>query len=173
MRAFILESFDAQPALRDVPEPAVGGNELLVRVHASSVNPVDGLIAAGALKEMAEHEFPVTLGRDFAGVVERVGSGVTRYGAGDEVSGFVLHANPTVHDGSWAELIAVPEDNLVAAKPRSVDFARAGATSVAALAAIAAFDALAPAEDESVLVVGAAGGVGSFSSSSPRPQART
>jgi NADPH:quinone reductase-like Zn-dependent oxidoreductase len=111
---------------------------------------------------MAEHEFPVTLGRDFAGVVERVGPGVTRYGAGDEVFGFVLHANPMVHDGSWAELIAVPEDDLVAAAPGSMDLARACAAPVAALAAIAAFDALAPAEDESVLVVGAAGGVGSF-----------
>jgi NADPH:quinone reductase len=163
MRAFSLDGFGAQPALRDdTPEPHVGDRDLLVRVHASSVNPVDVYIAAGALKDMAEHEFPVTLGRDLAGVVERVDSGVTRYRAGDEVFGFVLHANPTVHDGSWAELIAVPEDNFVAAKPRRVDFARAGATPVAALSAIAALDALAPAEGEKVLVVGAAGGVGSF-----------
>lgn len=163
MRAFTLESFDARPALRDdVPEPDVGDDGLLVRVQTSSVNPVDVLIAAGALKEMAEHEFPVTLGRDFAGVVEQVGSRVGRYRPGDEVFGFVLHAYPTVRDGSWAELITVPEDNFVAAGPESVDVAQAGAAPVAALSAIAAFDALAPAEGESVLVVGAAGGVGSF-----------
>jgi NADPH2:quinone reductase len=163
MRAFTLDSFGAEPALRDdIPEPHVGDNEMLVRVHASSVNPVDVFIAAGALKEMAEHEFPVTLGRDFAGVVEQVGSGVSRYGVGDEVFGFVLHANPTVHDGSWAELITVPEDNLVAAKPGSLDFAHAGAAPLAAITAIAALDALAPAEGETVLVVGATGGVGSF-----------
>jgi len=101
LRAFVLESFDAQPALRDdMAEPDVGDHEVLVRVRASSVNPVDVFVAAGALKEMAEHEFPVTLGRDFAGVVERVGSGVGRYRAGDEVFGFVLHANPMVRDGS-------------------------------------------------------------------------
>ena len=146
MRAFTLDRFGAQPAPRDdIPEPHAGDNELLVRVHASSVNPVDVFIAAGALKEMAEHEFPVTLGRDFAGVVEQVGSGVSRYRVGDEVFGFVLHANPTVHAGSWAELITVAEDSA-ATKPRSLDFARAGA---------------APAEGETVLVVGAAGGVGS------------
>ena len=58
---------------------------LLVRVHASSVHPVDAFIAAGALQGMAEYEFPVTLGRDFAGVVEQVGSGVSRYRIGDEV----------------------------------------------------------------------------------------
>jgi len=127
MRAFTLESFGAQPGRRnDIPEPHVGDNELLVRVRASSVNPVDVLIAAGALKDMAEHEFPVTLGRDFAGLVERIGAEVGRYRVGDEVFGFVLHANPTVRDGSWAELITVPEDNLVAAKPPGVDFADAG-----------------------------------------------
>jgi NADPH:quinone reductase len=163
MRAFTLDNFGAQPALRDdLAEPAVGDKELLVRVHASSVNPVDVFIAAGALKEMVEHEFPVTLGRDFAGVVEQVGSGVGRYAAGDEVFGFVLHADPTVHEGSWAELIVVSEDLEVAAKPRTLDFAHAGAAPLAGISAVTAFDALAPTEGGTVLVVGAAGGVGSF-----------
>ena len=108
----------------------------------------------GALQEMFEYEFPVTLGRDFAGIVERVGESVSRYRAGDEVFGFVLHANPTVHDGSWAELIALPEDNFVAAAPSGVDLALAGVAPVAGLIAIAAFDALALSEGESVLVVG-------------------
>ena len=163
MRAFTLDGFGAQPALRDdLPEPQAGDSELVVRVHASSVNPVDVFIAAGALQEMAEHEFPVTLGRDFAGVVEEAGSGATRYRVGDEVFGFVLHANPAVHDGSWGELITVPEDNMVAAKPRSLDFAHAGVAPLSAITALAAFDALAPAAGETVLVVGAAGGVGSF-----------
>jgi len=163
MRAFTLDGFGAQPALRDdLPEPQAGDNELVVRVHASSVNPVDVFIAAGALQEMAKHEFPVTLGRDFAGVVEEAGSGATRYRVGDEVFGFVLHANPVVHDGSWAELITVPEHNMVAAKPRSLDFAHAGVAPLSAITALAAFDALAPAAGETVLVVGAAGGVGSF-----------
>lgn len=163
MRAFTLDSFEAPPALRDdIPEPRAGERELVMRVHASSVNPVDAFIASGALKGMAEYEFPVTLGRDFAGVVEQAGDGVSRYRVEDEVFGFVPHASPTVHSGSWADLIAVPEHNFVAAKPRGVDFAAAGAAPVAGLTAIAAFDALAPAEGESVLVVGAAGGVGSF-----------
>jgi NADPH:quinone reductase len=163
MRAFTLDSFDAQPALReDIPKARAGDAGLLVRVCASSVNPVDLFIAGGGLKGMAEYEFPVTLGRDFAGIVEQVGSGVSRYRVGDEVYGFVLHADPTVRDGSWAELIAVPEDRIVAAKPRRLDFTQAGAAPLAGIAAVAAFDALAPAEDEMVLVVGATGGVGSF-----------
>jgi NADPH:quinone reductase-like Zn-dependent oxidoreductase len=163
MRALTLDSFDAAPALRDdLPEPELGDNELLVRVHASSVNPVDVFIAGGALKEMVEHEFPVTLGRDFAGVVEQVGSGVRLYAVGEEVFGFLPHANPTVHEGSWAELITVPEDNFVAAKPRNVDLAQAGAAPLAAITAITAFDAVALTDGQIVLVVGATGGVGSF-----------
>ena len=163
MRAFTLDGFDTQPGLRDdIPEPHAVDDQLLVRVHASSVNPVDVFIAAGGLKEMAEHEFPVTLGRDFAGVVEQVGPAVRRYRVGDEVFGFILHANPTVHDGSWAELIAVPDDNFLAPKPRTLDFRHAGAAPLAAISALAAHDALAPAQGETVLVVGAAGGVGSF-----------
>jgi NADPH:quinone reductase-like Zn-dependent oxidoreductase len=163
MRAFTLDGFGAQPGLRnDIPEPDVVESDVVVRVHASSVNPVDVFIAAGALKDMAEHQFPVTLGRDFAGVVEQVGSGVSRYRAGDEVFGFVLHADPTVHDGSWAELIIVPEDHQVSAKPRGLDFAHAGAAPLAGITAITAFEVLAPSEGETVLVVGASGGVGSF-----------
>jgi|SRR5215203_3024329 len=101
MRAFTLDGFDVPAGLRDdLPAPQPADTDLLVRVHASSVNPVDAAITAGALREMMEHEFPVMLGRDYAGVVDEVGSGVSRYAVGDEVFGFVLHADPTVHDGS-------------------------------------------------------------------------
>ena len=72
------------------------------------------------------------------------------------------HASPDVQRGSWAELIAVPDDAEVAAKPRSVDFAHAGAAPVTGLSAIAAFDALAITDGATVLVLGAAGGVGSL-----------
>jgi NADPH:quinone reductase-like Zn-dependent oxidoreductase len=163
MRGFVLSGFDTQPALRDdLTEPELDNGDILVRVRASSVNPVDVFIAAGALKDMAEHVFPVILGRDFAGTVEQIGSGVGRYRAGDEVLGFLLHANPTLHEGSWAELIVVPEDNYVIAKPATLDFEHAGAAPLAAVTALAALDALAPKAGESVLVVGATGGVGSF-----------
>jgi NADPH:quinone reductase len=69
VRAFTLESFDAHPGLReDLPAPEAGPDQLLVRVQASSVNPIDAFIAAGHLKDVAPHEFPVVLGRDLAGV---------------------------------------------------------------------------------------------------------
>jgi NADPH2:quinone reductase len=163
MRAFTLDSSDTPPGLReDLPTPQVGPDQLLVRMQASSVNPVDAFIAAGYLKAMAEHEFPVVLGRDYAGVVEQVGPAVTGYAPGDEVYGWLLHTNPTVHEGSWAELIAVPQGGSVARRPASVDVAQAGAAPLAALTALAASDALELGEGTTVLVVGASGGVGSF-----------
>src|SRR5215207_8795754 len=157
MRAFTLDSFDTPPGLReDLPTPQVGPDQLLVRVQASSVNPVDAFIAAGVLKGMAEHEVPVVLGRDYAGVIEQAGPAVTGYAPGDEVYGWLLHANPTVHEGSWAELIAVPQGGSVARRPASVDVHQAG------VAALAAHDALDLGEGATVLVIGASGGVGSF-----------
>jgi len=154
VRAFTLADFEIPPGLRnDLPTPGAGPDQLLVRVHASSVNPADAAIAAGLLRGMAEYEFPVTLGRDFAGLVDEVGSDVTRYEAGDEVYGFLLHANPTVHGGSWADYLVVTE---------RADFATAGAAPLAALTALAALDALDLSDGDTVLVVGASGGVGSF-----------
>ena len=163
MRAFALTSFDAPPALSDdLPTPSPSDGEVLVRVHGSSVNPVDAAIAGGMLSGMIEHEFPVVLGRDYAGVVEQVGAGVTRYGPGDEVLGFVRHAEPTVHDGTWAACIVVPEGRSIARKPSKLDFATAGAAPLAGVTALQSVDALHVGHGDTVLIVGATGGVGSL-----------
>ena len=161
MRAITIESFEGGPALREVPTPEVGPNEVLVRVRASSVNPLDGGIAAGMLKDMLEHEFPVTLGRDFAGVVEQVGEGVGSVAVGDEVFGEVPGLSPPIRDGAWAELIVSGEQTLTK-KPDGVDTATAGAAPLAALTALPVVDALELSQGDTVLVVGATGGVGSI-----------
>ena len=109
---------------------------------------------------MVEHEFPVTLGRDYAGVVERDGAEVTGYAVGDEVYGFVPHANPTVHDGAWAELITVPQSGHVGPAPTGVELAIAGAAPLAGITALTAIYALALSPGDTVLIVGATGGVG-------------
>lgn len=163
MRAFTLTSFEAPPALTDdMPAPTPADGEVLVRVQVSSVNPVDAAIAGGQLNGMFEHEFPVTLGRDYAGVVEQVGSGVSLYSEGDEVYGFVLHANPIVHEGSWAEFIVIPEDTQIARRPGGVELAVAGAAPLSGISAMLALDALEISDGDKVLVVGATGGVGSL-----------
>src|SRR5215217_6246605 len=164
MRAVTLDSAGTSPGLReDLPDPTPADNEVLVRVRASSVNPVDNSIAAGLLAQMGvQYDYPVILGRDYAGVVEEAGAAVSQYRAGDQVYGFVLHANATAHDGSWAELITVTEELSIAPVPDGVDLAVAGAAPLAGITAITAVDALELSKGDVLLVVGATGGVGSL-----------
>jgi NADPH:quinone reductase-like Zn-dependent oxidoreductase len=163
MKALTLDELGTQPALRaDLPAPTPRTDEVLVRVRASSVNPVDNAIAAGMLKDMVEHEFPITLGRDYAGVIEQIGADVTRFSVGDNVFGFITAMSPTVRDGSWAELLVVPETMSIGRAPGGVELATAGVAPLAGITAISAIDALALAQGDTLLVVGATGGVGTF-----------
>jgi NADPH2:quinone reductase len=99
MKAIALHDFESGPAASELPTPEPGNDELLVRVLGSSVNGFDVAVASGMLKGMMEYRFPVVLGTDFAGTVEQVGAGVSRYRAGDEVFGIQL-AQGTLHDGT-------------------------------------------------------------------------
>jgi NADPH:quinone reductase len=161
MRAFRLESFEAQAAIRDdVPVPALADNDVLVRIQASSVNPIDAFVAAGALKSMMEYRFPVTVGRDLAGIVEQLGPDVRRYRVGDEIFGWVNP--PVLQVGTFAEYVALPADAFTTRRPAGVEIAQAAAVGLAGTTALAALAALAPQAGERVLVVGATGGVGSI-----------
>ena len=155
-----MTDFDSGLALHDLPTPEPAADELLVRVHASSINPIDVLAAAGALRGMMEYEFPYVLGRDFAGVVEAAGSEVVGSKVGDAVLGFLT--KPVLHDGSWAGYLAVSVDGFVVPKPGALDFEAAAALPIAGLTALAAVDAVDPHAGDLVLVIGAGGGVGSF-----------
>jgi NADPH:quinone reductase-like Zn-dependent oxidoreductase len=161
MRAFAMSDFENPPAIVDVPKPEAGPGEVLVRVHASSVNGFDLAVAGGMLKGMMDYEFPVILGKDFGGDVEAVGPGATRFSAGDRVFGVVM--NPMwFNTCAWAEYVAVPEDRSIARLPDGVDFAIGGALGVAATAAFDAVEAVAPQAGETVLISGATGGVGAY-----------
>jgi NADPH2:quinone reductase len=163
MRAFALDDFDSLPALRDdLPEPEAGDRNLVVRVAASSVNPVEAAIASGALRAMADYRFPVILGRDFAGTVQSAGSAVSGFQEGDEVYGWLLHVDPDVHNGSWAELAVVPADGFVGKKPALLGWAEAGAVPLAGVTALGCIDALELDQGEVLFAVGATGGVGSL-----------
>jgi NADPH:quinone reductase-like Zn-dependent oxidoreductase len=161
MRAFVLEDFDSVPRVSDLPTPVLKPRDVLVRVHAASINGFDAAVASGSLKEMMTYEFPVTIGTDFAGVVEAVGEQVTRFSVGDEVLGAIAMGSE-VHAGSFAEYVVVPEDGFIAAKPARLGFREAAALPLAGLAAHVAVDAIDPSEGDPVLVVGATGGVGGY-----------
>jgi NADPH:quinone reductase-like Zn-dependent oxidoreductase len=161
MRAFVLPDFERQPTLADIPMPEAKPGEVLVRVHAASVNGVDLSIASGQLQGMLEYRFPVVLGKDFAGTVEAVGTGVTGFAAGDRVFGVVSDPSP-LSSRSFAEYLAVPAGPNLTRVPEGVDFATAGVLGLAGSAALQAVDAVAPAAGETVLISGATGGVGAY-----------
>ena len=164
MRAITLNGANAAPALREnLPEPTPAENEVLVHVHGSSVNPVDNSIAAGMLAQMGvQYDYAVILGRDYAGVVEQTGAAVSRYQPGDQVHGFLLHANPTARAGAWAELITTSEEFQIGPAPAGIDLATAGSAPLAGITAMTSVDALDLHDGDLVLVVGATGGVGSL-----------
>jgi NADPH:quinone reductase len=160
MNGITIDEEGAAPGLRsDLSAPPPAAGEVLVRVRASSVNPMDGAIAAGMLKDYAEHVYPVLLGRDFAGTVEAVGEGVGSAAVGDEVFGMVPSMQPQIHAGAWSEQITVGE-SLLAGRPDTVDVLVAGAAGLASATAGPAVEAIGPSPGETVLVVGATGGVG-------------
>jgi NADPH:quinone reductase-like Zn-dependent oxidoreductase len=160
MRALHVPAAGEQPTLSDIADPSPGEGEVLVRVKAAALNPLDNGIAAGMLESMMPHEYPVTLGRDAAGIVEDVGAGVDHVQVGDEVLGHVLLA-PPIHDGTLAEYAVLPAAT-VTAKPSGLDFTTAAAIPLAGSAAAQVVEAVAPQSGQTVLVNGASGGVGSF-----------
>src|SRR6266508_4822326 len=135
MRAFALRSFDEPAGVLDLPVPVPGPGEVRVRVRAASVNGFDVFVASGQAKEMMEHRFPVVVGKDFAGVVDAVGEGVTRFAPGDEVVG-IVPTEQFLSGGSFGEYVVVPADGFVGTKPANIDFASAAALGLAGLAAL-------------------------------------
>jgi NADPH:quinone reductase-like Zn-dependent oxidoreductase len=158
MQAAVTTDFGAAPEVLELDIPEPGQGEVRVRVHAASVNGFDLAVAAGYLKDMMEHRFPVVLGKDFAGTVDALGPGVTGYARGDRVFGVVTKTY--LGDGSFAEFVTVPVATGLAKLPESVTFTEGAALGLAGAAALAATDACAPQPGQAVLVVGATGGVG-------------
>jgi len=160
MKAVRIHNYGGPEVLKfeDAPRPQPGNGEVLVRIHAAAVNPVDWKVRAGRLKERIQYPLPLIPGWDFSGVVEATGPGVTRLKKGDEV-----YARPDIaRNGAYAEYI-VAKESEVALKPNSVDHIQAAAIPLAALTAWQAlFDTAGLRAGQKVLIHGAAGGVGSF-----------
>ena len=154
MKAVRIHAFGGPEVLQyeDAPRPVAEAGEVLIRIHATAVNPADWKLRNGFFGKDAP--LPLTLGFDFSGVIEALGEGVTRWKAGDEVYGYGL--------GAYAEYIAVKE-TLVVAKPKTVDHIHAAAIASASLAAWKAlFEVGGLLPGQKVLIHGATGGVGGF-----------
>lgn len=164
MRAVICESYGGPEVLEitDVDAPQVGPNGVLVRVHATSVNPVDWMLRKGLFSAVWKLRFPVIWGADLSGVVEQVGSAVTLFKPGDEVYGFKHGKVAKTYRGTYAEYVAVPESAL-ARKPAVLNHAEAAAVPLTAMTAWQVLVGLGNLQPrQRVLVQAASGGVGVF-----------
>lgn len=159
MRAIAENEFGGPATLMKLPIPEIGADEVLIRVRAAGVNPFDWKVADGVLNDEKEHRFPLILGFDAAGVVDRVGADVTRPSEGDEVYGYL--SKPVMGEGTYAEYVSAPAA-IVARMPESVGFAEAEALPMPALTAMDLVDAVNLGGGDTVLIVGATGGVGSY-----------
>ena len=160
MRAVTVTEYGGTPAVAEIPTPEPGAGQVLVRLRAAGMNPMDLWLASGAWKPMPA-TFPMVLGADGAGVVEKLGEGTSRYSVGDDLFGQLLIA-PLGSAGTYAEYVAVSEDAPLARVPTGLDDVVAAALPTAGGAGLALVEELEPLADKTVLIVGAGGGVGSF-----------
>ncbi|MEH0419516.1 NADP-dependent oxidoreductase [Streptomyces sp. B21-083] len=158
MRAFVVTKYKEPLQEADAPEPTVGEHDVLVRVEAAGLNPLDEKIRAGEFKQILPYKLPLILGNDVAGTVIRVGTGVRGFKPGDEV-----YARPDQSRiGTFAERIAVAEGDL-ALKPASISMAEAGSLPLVALTAWQALVERGKVRPgQKVLIHAGAGGAGSI-----------
>jgi NADPH:quinone reductase-like Zn-dependent oxidoreductase len=164
MRAARIHSYGDPAGVKIVqaPRPEPGRGQVLIRVKAAGVNPLDWMVAEGQARSWLDHRLPLTLGWELAGIIdklgEKLGADVGRFKVGDEVFGMIDLSG----DGADAEF-AVGDESALANKPESLDFPAAAAVPVCALTAYQAlFDAAELRAGQTVLIHAAAGGVGSM-----------
>ncbi|MFF5185787.1 NADP-dependent oxidoreductase [Streptomyces sp. NPDC000345] len=160
MKTYLIEKYGDRSPVRaaEMSDPEPGPDDVLVKIHAASVNPLDFKIRDGAFKTILPYRLPLILGNDLAGVVVQVGSAVTRFAVGDEV-----YARPAKDRiGTFAELIAVHQDDL-APKPAALTMAQAASLPLVALTAWQALVERARVQPgQKVLIHAGSGGVGTI-----------
>lgn len=157
MKAVLIYKFGGPEELKyeDAPEPSINPDDVLIKVIATSVNPVDWKVRKG---EHGDLKFPAILGWDVSGVITKVGGEVHDYNVGDEV-----YARPDLkRNGTYAEYVAVKADEIYF-KPKSIDHTTAAAIPLASLTAWQGiFDHGKLQAGQKILIHGASGGVGTF-----------
>ncbi|TWG04249.1 NADPH:quinone reductase-like Zn-dependent oxidoreductase [Streptomyces brevispora] len=158
MRAITVGAFRADPALVEMPKPEPAAGEVRVRVEYASLNPYDWQTADGSLEGLVPHVFPMVIGVDFAGRVDMIGSGSNRFRVGDKVFG---RAGPPVGAGTYCDYVCVSQDAAITVVPPGLDARTAAALPSAGMTAAQLLETAALRGHESLLIIGAAGGVGS------------
>ncbi|KAB2439384.1 NADP-dependent oxidoreductase [Bacillus luti] len=159
MKAMIIDKYGKVPMrMAEVPTPEINEYEVLAEIHAASINPIDFKIRDGKVKMLLKYEMPLILGNDFAGVISKVGSKVTRFKAGDEI-----YARPRKNKiGTFAEYIAIHEDDI-ALKPKNLSFEEAASIPLVGLTSYQALhDIMQLQKGQKILIHAGSGGVGTF-----------
>lgn len=162
MNAAYLEEFGEPDSIKtgELDKPEAGEGEVLVRVKAAGVNPVDAAIVTGKLKDAIPTEFPAIPGWDVAGVVEERGHSARRFNEGDEV--YAYARRPVIQHGTFAEYISLPESYL-AKSPGELSIEASGGIPLVGLTAYQSlFDAGDLQSGQTLLILGASGGVGTM-----------
>ncbi|ASN06665.1 NADP-dependent oxidoreductase [Virgibacillus necropolis] len=160
MKAIIIESYGSSDQLieKEVPMPTIEDNQVLLELHATSINPIDWKLREGYLQEKLPFEFPIILGWDAAGIIKEVGANVTNFQIGD----YVFARPETTAGGTYAEYTSVDED-LLAKMPENLSFDEAASVPLAGLTAwqcLVDFSNI--KSDDRVLIHAGSGGVGNF-----------
>jgi NADPH:quinone reductase-like Zn-dependent oxidoreductase len=156
MKAIQVNEYGGPEQLKEVevPKPIAGRGQVVVRVHATSFNPIDAKRVSGKMREVFQITFPFVPGGDFSGVIDSIGENITGYQPGDAVYG------DTEAAGSYAEFLAV-EVNKLSPKPRNLTHVEAASLALVAQTALQALDHARLQSGQTILIHGASGAVGS------------
>lgn len=148
---------DINATLVEIAKPAIQADEVLVRIKAAGVNPLDNKITRGGVKMLVPHQLPLTMGHEFAGIVEAVGSKVQGLSVGDKVYGLM----PTIKAGAFAEWAAVPA-YILAPIPEGLSYTEATSIPLTALTAYQALDLMQVQAGKTIFISGGSGGFGAM-----------
>ena len=156
MRAVVLNKYNKEGnvEIKEIPIPAVGQNDVLVKIKYAGVNPLDNMIIREEVKFIVPYDLPLVMGNEFSGVIERIGSNVTEFKIGDRVYGRM----PLNKIGAFAEYTSI-DKGAIAIIPNYLSFKEAACIPLTALTAIQAFELMEAKSGERIFI---SGGTGSF-----------
>lgn len=160
MKAAILPGYrknGCDLVLRDVPVPEVSAQEVLVKVHTAGVNPLDNMIIHGEVKMIVPYRFPLVMGNELVGTIEKVGAGVSGFSVGDRVYGRM----PLRKIGAFAEFAAI-DQSAIAKVPAYLSDEEAACVPLTALTAQQAFELMQPKPGETIFISGGTGSLGAM-----------
>ena len=157
MKAAIMNKKNTDLEVNDIPIPEINDDEVLVKVKYAGVNPLDNMIVREEVKLITPYKYPLVMGNEFSGVIEKTGSNVTNFNEGDRVYAHM----PLDKIGAFAEYVAI-DKNAIAEIPDYLSFEEAACVPLTALTAMQAFKLMSPKQAESIFISGGTGSLGAM-----------